>query len=353
MQIVLQTPTEIVAHESRWGLVTMGAIFAAMGFGIMWLRWSHPTGWSGNGPFFLVYVIGGVFGIAGLAMIYFSADRRYVIDRSAKTASIIVQRLVHRQTTTVPLNDIDDVVLEESAGMARTSGNSSQTGPTFRVAFAMKDGSRVPWTPYSTSDRISQEKCAAAVRTFGGWSGHPDHAVPASITAPSLISHPVATNWGCLAAFLAIFVAAGLGIFSLQVYRIATYQPIAAQVYSTGIKTVKGSKGGNSYAPMVSYGFYYKGVAYYSTAVNPIEISASYTWANDITKQFKPGSVVTAYFNPSDPSKAFLLKHASGIPLIFVLVPVLIGLLFAWVIRVQRATAQFGELHLVPVVAAR
>ena len=353
MQVVLQTPSEMVVHDSRWSLVAMGSIFSAIGFGFIWLRISHPDGWSGNGGPWVVYVVGGLFGIVGLLIIHFSADRRYIIDRSAKKASIVVQRLVHRTTTALSFDDIDDVALEQSQSMQQSGSANKEFGSTYRVVFMMKDGSRVPWTPYSSSARESQETCAAAVRTFGGWSGRPDHPVPPSIAAPSLISHPAATNWGCFAALMSLFVAVGLGIFSLQVFKIITYEPIEAKVYSNGVKEVKGSKGGSTYAPMVSYGYYKNGVAYYSTAVNPIQISASLTWANNVVKQFPPGSVVTAYVSPSHPERAFLIRRASLIPLFFVVIPVLFTMLFMWSLRMQRNQVVFAEKHLVPVVAAR
>ena len=36
MQVVLQTPTELVVHDGRWTTVLMGAIFSAMGGGVMY-----------------------------------------------------------------------------------------------------------------------------------------------------------------------------------------------------------------------------------------------------------------------------------------------------------------------------
>ena len=41
-----------------------------------------------------------------LVVFWLSADRRYVVDRSRHTVSIIVQRLVHRTTTLLAFNDI-------------------------------------------------------------------------------------------------------------------------------------------------------------------------------------------------------------------------------------------------------
>ena len=83
MQVVLQTQTELVVHDGRWTTVLMGAIFSAMGGGVMWLRWTHPTGWSGNAGPWLVYLIGSVFVVVGVVIFWFSADRRYIVDRSA------------------------------------------------------------------------------------------------------------------------------------------------------------------------------------------------------------------------------------------------------------------------------
>lgn len=327
----------------------MGALFSSMGGGFMWLRWTHPTGWSGNAGPWLVYLVGTIFLAAGLGIIWSSADRRYVVDRASKTLTIIVQRLVHQQVTLLPFRDIDDIALEESAGISDRPNTTSS--PTFRVVCLMKDGSRVPWTPYSTSARIQQETAAAAARAFGGWTGNAEHAVtPATTPTPTLIAHPVATNWGCLAVFLSMFAALGLGIFSVEVYRVATWRPVTATVISSDVGTVAGNKG-NTYKPVVVYNYAYEGAPYTSAVVTPVNISAGEDWAKSIASRYRPGSTTTAYVNPAHPNNAFLLHRVSLMPLLFVLVPGLIGLLFAWIIRVQGKQVQLAEKHLVPVVS--
>lgn len=348
MQVVLQTPSELVIHDARWTTVMMGAVFSVMGGGAMWLRWTHPTGWSGNAGPWLVYLVGTFFVLAGGLIFWLSADRRYIVDRTARAVRIVVQRLVHQQTTFLAFKDIDDVALEQSAGMA--TGRNHESSPTWRVVFLMKDGSRLPWTPYFTSDRIAQETCAAAVRAFGGWTGNPEHETSQPTTAtPALISHPVATNWGCLAAFLSIFVAIGGGLFSLQLYRIATWRPVQATVISTNVGTVQGKKG-NTYQPVVVYNYMYEGNQYQAANVTPIRISASQSWAQSIASRYQPGSVTTAYVNPSQPYDAFLYRRVSLMPLVFVLFPALFGLLFSWIVHVQRAQVRLAAKHLVPVV---
>ena len=347
MQVVLQTPSELVVHDGRWATVVMGGLFISMGGGVMWLRWTHPTGWSGNAGPWLVYVVGTAFLLAGLLVLWLSADRRYVVDRGTRTVSLVVQRLVHRKATLLAFKDIADVALEQSAGM-NTAPNTTSS-PTYRVVFLMKDGSRVPWTPYSTSARASQETCAAAVRTFGGWGGGADEQRQPTTATPALISHPVATNWGCLAAFLSIFVAVGIGLFALQVYRLVTWRPVPAHVVSSDVGTVRGSKG-NSYKPVVVYNYRYQGQPYQAATVTPIDISAGHSWAQSIVSKYKPGDVTTAYVDPGNPYKAYLLRQVSLFPLLFVLIPVCFGVIFGWIVRVQRLQVALAQKHLVPVV---
>jgi uncharacterized protein DUF3592 len=349
VQIVLQTPSELVVHDGRWMTVLMGALFTAMGGGVMWLRITHPTGWSGNGGPWLIYVVGTMFVLVGMLIFWLSADRRYVIDRGAHTVSMIVQRLVHRTTTLIAFKDIDDVVLEQAQSMSTSTNPNQQSMGTYRVVFLMKDGSRVPWTPYSTNDRESQERCCAAARTFGGWAGNPEHQIAPTTPTPAILSHPVATNWGCLAAFLSIFVAIGLGLFTLQVYRVLSWRPVSARVALSGVAAVQGNKG-TSYKPVVEYDYTYNGQPYRAFGVTPITISASQSWAKGIADRYKPGDITTAYVNPDRPNNAFLLRKVSTMPLIFVFFPVGFGLLFSWIIRVQRRQVVLAEKHLVPVV---
>jgi hypothetical protein len=349
MQIVLQTPSQLVVHDGRWSTALIGMLFTSVGGGFMWLRWTHPAGWSGNGGPWVVYVVGTVFCLVGVFSFWLSADRRFIVDRSTHTVSIVVRRLVHQTTTLLAFNDIKDVALEASSGMGNNP--DAANSQTFRGVFLMKDGSRIPWTPYSTSARASQESCVAAVRAFGGWSENPEHYDAPTTPTPALISHPVATNWGALAAFLSIFVAIGLGLFSLEVYRVISWVPVSANVISSTVGTVRGDKG-NTYKPVVVYNYGYKGIQYEASAATPISISAGQNWAQGIADRFQPGQTTTAYVNPAHPNNAFLLRKVSYMPLIFVLFPLIFGMLFAWIVRTQRAQVELAQKHLVPVVGS-
>jgi Protein of unknown function (DUF3592) len=345
MKVVLQTPTQLVVHEGALKTVVLGTIFVAAGGGLITLRLAVPSAWSAGS--WLIYLIGGVFVAAGLASLVLSADRRYVFDRAAGTARIVVQRLAHRTTDEYPLGDLKDVAIERSVG------GPQQSSPFFRLVFLTRSGSRVPWTPYSTSDEGALAACASAVRTFCGWSNAPGPA-PAPAPAPAPVTgrvsgHPVATNWGCVGVFLAIFVAAGIGFFAAEVLRVATWQPVSARVLSTDIKAVRGDKG-TSYTPVVRYLYTVNGAEYESNKVLPLTISASYGWAVRLRDRFHPGQAVTAYVNPSQPASAFLVRDVSLLPLVFVAIPLAMVGLLSYFAGVQRRQLAGIERYPVPVV---
>lgn len=345
MNIVQQTPTQLVVHEGALKTVVLGVIFVVAGGGVITLRLADPSDWSGNAGAWLIYLIGAVFVAAGIASLVLSADRRYVFDRAAGKARIIVQRLAHRTTDEYSLGDLKDVALERSVG------GSQQSSPFFRLVFLTKSGGRVPWTPYSTGDQGALAACASSVRTFCGWSNAPPPP-PAPPTAPvtgRVSGHPVATNWGCVGVFLAVFVAVGLGMFGAEVYRVATWQPVSARVLSTDIKYVQGNKGG-SYAPVVRYVFSVNGAQYESRQVLPLTVSASYGWATRLRDRFHPGQIVTAYVNPNQPASAFLVREVSLIPLWFVAIPLAMVGVLSWMAGVQRRQLAATQRYPVPVV---
>src|SRR5262249_50414446 len=151
-----------------------------------------------------------------------SADRRYVFDRAMGTARLIVRRLGYRTSTEYRIGDLQDVALERSTSSSTEGGNNA----FYRIVFLMKSGERVPWTPFSTGDQGTLAAAATAVRKFCGWGGKAEaHAVPDDgATLP-----PIGIKWRWIVSFLGIFVAVGLGLFGLQAYRVATWEPVNAR----------------------------------------------------------------------------------------------------------------------------
>lgn len=356
MKVVLQTPTRLVVHEGALRTVLMGAMFIALGGGSITLWFADPSGWTGTGGPWVVVGTGAVFVVVGILLLVFSADRRFEFDRASGTVRLVVRRLVHRTATVYRVADLRDVALERSGGVDPRASTAY-----YRIAFVTSSGARIPWTPYSITDDGTLATCASAVRAFCGWVGDaraaPASGVDASGLAPAPVTrgpvsgHPLATNWGCLGALLAIFVAVGLGTFGSEVYRVMTWQPVAARVLSTDIQAVRGNKG-TSYAPVVRYEYAFGGARYQSAAVLPLRISASHAWAERLRARFRPGDSVTAYVNPTRASSAFLVRRVSLLPLVFVALPLAIAALLGWIVRVQRRQLAAGEQHPVPIVDA-
>src|SRR4029077_16408969 len=340
MKVVQQTPTQLVVHEGALRTVVLGAIFAALGGGLIVLRVADPSNWTGNAGAWRVYLVGGMFLAVGIASLVSSADRRIVIDRAAGTARIVVQGLGRRTSDEYALADLKDVALERSPGGQR------QTSAFYRIVFLTRTGGRVPWTPYSTADEGTLAGCASAARACCGWVSAPPAA---SASGGGVSGHPIATHWGCAGSFLAIFVAVGLGLFGSESYRLATWQPVSARVLSTDIKAVRGDKG-TSYAPVVRYQYSFAGGQYVSDGVLPLTISAGRGWAENLRNRFRPGEIATAYVNPNRPSSAFLVREVSLLPLLFVAFPLAIAGLLAWIAGVQRRPLAAGEEYPVPVV---
>jgi len=342
MNVVQPTPTQLVVHEGALRTVVLGAIFAAVGGGLIVLRVADPSNWTGNAGAWLVYLVGGMFLAVGIASLVSSADRRIVIDRAAGTARIVVQGLGRRTSDEYALADLKDVALERSAGGQR------QTSPFYRIVFLTRTGGRVPWTPYSTADEGTLAGCASAARACCGWVSAPPSASP---SGGGVSGHPIATHWGCAGSFLAIFVAVGLGLFGSESYRLATWQPVSARVLSTDIKAVRGDKG-TSYAPVVRYQYTIDGAQYVSSRVLPLDVSAGLGWAERLRDRFRPGDIVTAYVSPSQPGSAFLVHEVSLLPLWFVVLPLAVAGLLAWVSALQRRQLAAVERYPVPVVEA-
>jgi hypothetical protein len=76
MNVVRQTPTQLVPHEGMLKTVVLGALFAAAGGGVLTLWVTDPTSWSANGGRWLIPLIAGLFIAVGVALLVLAADRR-------------------------------------------------------------------------------------------------------------------------------------------------------------------------------------------------------------------------------------------------------------------------------------
>jgi hypothetical protein len=346
MQVLEQSPTRVVCHQSATYMRGFGLLFSGLGAGALVLV-THVDPSHTSGSPWVAYVVGIGFVIAGVFMFCKAEDDRIVLDGAAHVARIIRRGLWRQSMTEVPFAKIQDVALEVTA--MRNAGNESGNRLTWRPVFVCENNSRVPWTPRSTSDRISQARAVAAARAIGGWNALPVEGSPALARAATAV-----TNIGCLYAFCAVFFGFLLLLMGVQVAPLATWVPTPATVVASGVGTVQRGNGGPTYQPTVSYRYTVGGTPYISNRVSVITESASSKWAQSVVDRYPQGASVTAWYDPKHPGNAIIDHHVARIPLIMMGIGLAVVLLM--VVAIKRAQAQSQAALAggdVPVVSAR
>lgn len=345
MQITVHDDNRLVLHQGPWGLRAMGVLFAVLGFGILWFI-TH--GHLGEHNAWVAVVVGGSFGVAGLAMAVLAGDLLCTFDKPTRTVTIQHRRLVQPGTDTYAWSDISDVALEKTM-MASNNGN--QRTPVYRPVFVMKDGTRTPWTSVYTSDLKRQGNCVAAARAFAGWHALADTSREADAAAIQKAAAGARTARRLLFPFLAIFVLVGLGISVQQLRRYFTWEPVRARVTRSELTSASGDNGSTTYRPVVWYAYRRpQGDIVLATGTTIINMSSSYNWAEAMRRRFAVGDSVTAYIDPASPSQGFLIRQLSWFPLVFVLLPLVMGALLGHALRYgQQSLTLIGAEH-VPIL---
>jgi hypothetical protein len=146
MRLALEAPERLAIHDHATGIRIIGGLLAVLG-----------AVYSG--------VAGVACAVAGLLFLVCVEERRIVIDRGAGVVTIDRRGGGGWSRALYPLANVADVILEESDEEASTG--------RFRVAFLLRDGSRVPWTwSYSRASAGAREP-VDAVRRFLGTANLP------------------------------------------------------------------------------------------------------------------------------------------------------------------------------------
>ncbi|MCC6580470.1 MAG: DUF3592 domain-containing protein [Phycisphaeraceae bacterium] len=123
-----------------------------------------------------------------------------------------------------------------------------------------------------------------------------------------------------------ILMIFGFSMVWNQHQKLRTYQPVAAIIMGTDVKKhVSHDKDGTSvtYEPIITYRYEAANQSHQSSDVFPLSLSQSRGWAQRVVANYRSGSHATAYVNPADPSKAFLIPHRAYFPYIFTQFPML------------------------------
>ncbi len=367
MQIVEHTPNCLVLRQSPWIVRSVG-IVATIG-AVLVLGAMIVAGERGNRELWVAAL--GVFGViacGGLAGMLVAVDRRIVFDRGAQTAQLIqTGGLKRARMTQVQFSEIRDVALE--VNLISTQRNHAIPG--YRIVFVLRDGSTLPWTALATSDVGTQSTCAAAARAFGGWDAaaartgasptevaRPTPAPGVSVLRPtprsaaiaSAAATPAAPRVAVVMAFLGVIAAAGALATLSQLERLVTWRSVPAVIEASRVETVRGSKGGTTYRPVVTYAYRVGDRMYHSSTVTAVLESRSWSWAIGIASRYRPGASTTAYVNPKDPRRAFLVHDLSPFPVVLVLIPLTFAGLVSVSVKWQRQQVRLAATAPVPII---
>jgi hypothetical protein len=327
VKIAQNTPDLLVLAESAAPIRSIGAIIVLVGSAFLYAAQMSHAGFG-------AWVAATVSIPIGLAMIILPGRVTAAFDRASHT--LIVTRRGIRATTR------DEIDFSKIASVEAERSTISEGQPTFRVTIVLRDGYRLPLTNWYASGASYPVAAAAAAKFLG-------LAAPADAPAAA----PIATARAALAAALtaavearggtssvqarrrtgsryavvlaAIFFAAFIGIGGwleyVQYSRLATYRPASAVVLTSTTTSHRGSKGGTTWSPAVSYRYAVNEHEYVGTQVTPINESRSGQWAFKIAARYRPGQATTAWYDPDRPDQAFLLHEASWLPLMFIGMP--------------------------------
>ena len=142
-----------------------------------------------------------------------------------------------------------------------------------------------------------------------------------------------------------IFAAFGTWLVSSQIHALKTWLPVKAHVFHRHIRSVDSNNSDTTYEPRVWYTYTVGGQKYTSHRAIYGSESSGYSWAEKIVNQYPVGHNCTAYYNPQDPTQAFLVHKMDkmiwlfpGIGYLFALVGV-IGLIVLGVKFARARTA--------------
>jgi hypothetical protein len=322
-----------VVHDSRDALIlreraiiirAIGGVFLLAGIVMI------GTGVLGSGGVSVALLIGGTLMAAlGAPFALLPATHTFAFSRPERRLVIVRQRLGRTTREEYPLRDVANAVVDTS--------NSGEDGPTFRVVVALADGRQIPVTSYYSSGYESKHQAVERIRAFLGLAGN--LAAPASDASrsamPSLTRRQKINAAAFIGLFGLVFGGIGGGIMFREHQRLTTWLPVEATVLSKDVD-VNSDSDGTTYRPVVAYRYYVNDRLYASNRVHPINEGRSGGWAYRIVAQYELNATYTAYYNPADPTEAFLRRSRNIVAPIFAGIGALLLVGSALAVRAAR-----------------
>ena len=332
MHVAKHTPDQLVLTDSGATLRMIGAFLLV--FGGIFVYSGMQQSMLALPPI----IIGSFAALGGIAFVVLPGRVIAAFDKPSHTL-IITRRGVRGYTR-------DEVDFSRITDVATESSQIGRGGTTWRVAIVLKDGTRIPLTAWYSSSPLHQVAADAAERFLG--LAPPGGPEGASQSAGRLAlrhrQHAQSrASIGCMMILCGLFLAVGGTMTYVIASRLMTWRPVSATVLSTRVLTVRGSKGGVGYLPYVAYRYQVDDRQYIGTRVTILNESRSGTWAYDLTRRYEVGSEVTAYVDPANPARAYLLHEWSFLPMLFTSVPLVAVLSLLWTLRQMPPSRKAGS----------
>jgi hypothetical protein len=313
VRIVHHSPDLLIVAEDALGMRVCGGVVAAAGAALAatGLRVSSlPAQIAGV----LMFVIGLLFLVLpSMSTFYFNrGEKRLVISR-------------RRPFTRA--GGYDEYPLRDVVAVRADESKSDEGGSTWRIVVALADGRTIPFTSYYTSGYPAKAAMAARIAGFLGAETNPP--LPSGAGSPYAIVR--SSRWvsvGLALAFVAFgAVFGGFGVVRLtaEYRRLASWQPVEATVLHKRVD-VRYDSDGNTYRPEITYRYFVNDRAFTSTHTLPVNESRSGRWAYRVIERFKVGGRYTAWYDPANPSDAFIVRSHSIIAPVFTAIGVIVTL---------------------------
>jgi hypothetical protein len=304
MKIIAQTPTELILRDSGVVLRVMGLFLGALGGWALFIGLAQPEGRGAIVPI----VIGSLIALGGVLLVVLPARRTFAFSRAERLFIIANQRFGRVERQIIPLDQVADVSLEESA---------SSDGNTYRISVTLTDQRRIPWTSYYSSGHASKQVVVDLVRDF--LRLEPTPAQGSGALTPQgerTVRRSRAFLW-LMGAFCCVFLAIGARMLAKEQHRLSVFRPVQATVLSTRVDEHSDSDG-STYEPVVVYRYRVDDRSYTASRVTPLRESRSGSWASRVAGGYQVGNTYTAFYDPENPADAYLLRSRSVIPWAFV-----------------------------------
>lgn len=164
MHITLSAENELEVYDSAFWSRVMAIIFFLSGSGMGYLGWRNwiANGTLGEGPMWVPLFVSAMFIFAAGLIFVVGQTTTHRFDRRRGTVTVKARSLLRASQKQYSLLELSDVVIEES--VSRSDDDTKTT--TYRVAYVLRNGERVSWTPYYTGNLKGQAAVRECIEKF-------------------------------------------------------------------------------------------------------------------------------------------------------------------------------------------